>query len=102
MIRALPLTLYFAEAAGCVEAWREAMKGWDVIKSQVWEEWCALAEKKGRRDDKVDILLRFLRRKQANLEQTILAIEDLARLDAAIDSAASSASLEDFRQATGL
>jgi hypothetical protein len=31
------------EATGCVAAWREALKGWDVLKSQVFEEWIALA-----------------------------------------------------------
>lgn len=122
VVRVLPLTPYFAEASGCVEAWREAMKGWDVIKSQVWEEWNALALqegfdrgvkegvkegiKEGQHEGKVDVLLRILRRMGAgvpsDLEQAIRSVADLARLDAAIDAAVSVASLEDFRRATGL
>ena len=38
----------------------------------------------------------------SDLEQAIKSVADLDRLDAAIDTAASSASLEDFRRATGL
>ena len=130
VVRVLPLTPYFAEAAGCVEAWREAMKGWDVIKSQVWEEWQALALqegfnrgvkegvkegkkegikegiKEGQHEGKVDALLRILRRMGAgvpsDLEQAIRSVADLDRLDAAIDAAVSVASLEDFRRTTGL
>ena len=114
VIRAMPLTEYFAEAAGCIEVWREAMKGWDVIKSQVFEEWTALAQQKGFEEGDKEgvkkgqrlVLLRILQRIQANLpadlEQAIGIIDDPARLDAVVDTALSSASLEDFRRATGL
>ena len=112
--RVLRLTLVFAEAVGGVEAWREAMEGWDVIESQVVKEWTALARQegvkegvtKGQREERVALLLRILRRTQASLpaelEQAIRGVDDLARLSAAIDSALSSASLEDFRRTTGL
>ena len=52
------------------------------------------------------MLLRFLRRIQADLpadlEQSIRRIDDLARLDAVVDSALSSGTIEDFRRVTGL
>lgn len=105
-----------------------------MIKSQVWEEWQALAlqegfdrgvkegvkegkkegikegikegKKEGQFGAKVDALLRILRRTGAgvpsDLEQAIRGVVDLDRLDAAIDTAVSVASLEDFRRATGL
>ena len=92
----LPLTRLF------VEAWREAMKGWDVVKSQVFEEWTSQAHQQGVKD----ALLRFLRRMQAtlppDLEQAIRGIDDLGRLDSVLDIAFSSASIDDFRRATGL
>ena len=103
---AIPLTQYFAEAAGCTEAWREVLKEWDVIKSQVFEEWTAQADKEGVKKGQRLVLLRILRRIQANLpadlEQAIQGVDDLARLEAVVDSALSSATLEDFRRATGL
>jgi hypothetical protein len=104
--RVMPLAQYFAEAAGCIEAWREALRGWDVIKSQVFEEWTALADGKARREERATISLRILRRIQADLpadlEQAIRRIDDLARLDAVVESALSNTSIDEFRRATGL
>ena len=110
VLRVIPLTQYFAEAAGCREAWRETLEGLNVVKSQVFEEWTALAEQKGvnkgRREERATMVLRFLRRMQADLpadlEQAIRGVDDLARLDAIVDIAFGSASIEDFRRATGL
>ena len=104
--RVMPLTQYFAEAAGCLEAWREPLKEWDVIKSQVFEEWNALARQEGFKTSSVRTLLRLLRRIQpdlpADLEQAVQGVDEVARLDAAIDSAVSSTTLEEFRRTTGL
>ncbi len=106
VLRVIPLTQYFAEAAGCREAWRETLEGLNVVKSEVFEEWTALAEQKGERGGRVATLLRILRRTQAilpaDLEQAIRGVDDLARLDAIVDSALSSASIDDFRRTTGL
>jgi hypothetical protein len=116
--RVLPLVLLFAEAAGRVELWREALEGLDMIESQIVKEWTALArqegikegikegKKEGLREGKVDTLLRILRRKPggtpADLEQAICAVEDLDRLDSFIETVLSTATVEDFRRTVGL
>ena len=110
VLQVIPLTQYFAEAAGCHEAWRETLEGLNVIKSQVFEEWTALAQqkavKKTQHEERATMVLRFLRRMQADLpadlEQAIRGVDDLSRLDAIVDIAFASASIEDFRRATGL
>ena len=102
----MPLAKVFADAVGCVDLWREALKGWDEMESQVVKEWTALAEQKGFKTSSVRTLLRLLRRIRPDLppdlEQAIQAVDDVPRLDAAIDSAVSSSTIEDFRRATGL
>jgi hypothetical protein len=69
-----------------------------VLESQVVKEWTDLARKDGLKDGKkerlreakVDTLLRILRRIKlelpADLEQSIRILDDLARLDMALDA----------------
>ena len=126
----LALVVLFAEAAGCVAPWREALEGWDMIESQIVKEWTELARERayakgqdegkkagldegnkaglreGLLQGKVDTLLRLLRRPPlslpSDLEQAVRAVADIARLDAALDAALSSSSLEEFRRTAGL
>lgn len=39
--RALGLVVIFAEAAGCGEMWRDALKEWNVLESKIVNEWKA-------------------------------------------------------------
>jgi hypothetical protein len=57
------LALVFAEAAGRRVARHDALKEWNMTESQQVLEWIAEGEAKGERKNKVDYLLRVLRRK---------------------------------------
>jgi hypothetical protein len=110
----LSLALLFAEAAGCADLWREALKEFNMVESQVIKEWTAQARKEGvkegklegLREGKVEDVLEVLRLKKTalptDLEEGIRAIDDLVRLRAAFKAALSSATVEDFRRTTGL
>ena len=102
----MPLAKLFADAVGCVALWSETLKGWDEMESQVVKEWTANAEKKARREERATISLRILRRIQANLpadlERAVQGVDDPDRLNAIVDVALASASIEDFRRTTGL
>jgi len=112
--RVMPLALLFAEAVGRMGEWRDVLEGWDMIESQVVKEWTELALQKGLREGKseglragkVDAIMRVLRRPPlslpADLERAVRAVDDLARLDAALDVALASPSLEEFRRTVGL
>jgi hypothetical protein len=103
--QALPLMLYFAEAAGRLDMWRPALEGFNVIESQVLKEWNDLARQEGIKEGKVESILLLLRQKgavPADLEQAISALKDPARLSAVLLTAVSSATIDDFRRTTGL
>jgi hypothetical protein len=100
--RSLALAEVFAEAAGCGEVWREALKEWDMIESKLVNEWKADAALKA----KLAALLRFLRgwlkTIPPELEEELRARVDPASIDAWIDAAASASSLDEFRREAGL
>lgn len=108
------LALVFAEAAGSLPAWREALKGWNVRQSQQVLEWQEEARREGRQqglaegraEERVASLLdvlgtRFPGEVDTDLEASIKAITDLSTLRAAYKSAILASSLEQFRRETG-
>lgn len=101
----LGLAAVFADAAGCGDLWREALKEWDMVESQTFNEWVAFAEKRGGIKGKVEALLRMLRRfapLPADLDAKIRACNDAAQLEAWIDAGVAAKSLDDFRREAGL
>jgi hypothetical protein len=121
--RAMPLAALFAEAVGRADAYREALKGWDAMESQVIKEWTELARQQGmekgiekgiekgrdegRRETAINNLLLVLRSHPflglpVDLEQAVRALTDMAKFDTAFVAALSSSSLNEFRQKTGL
>lgn len=62
--------------------------------------------REGRRQAKVEILLRILRIRHVHVpvdfEKAVEAVKDLGRLDAVIDAALDNASFEAFHRASGL
>jgi hypothetical protein len=107
---ALGLAQIFAERAGCGDAWREALKGWDVVESQIVKEWTdrAFAEGKaeGVSEGEAKALLRMLQRRfkkvPDDLRSAIEAVKDAERLTAWIDLAFDARSLSQFRTKAGL
>lgn len=129
--RALPLAVLFAEAVKGADLWREALKGWDVMESQVVKEWTELARRQaleqglqqgletgrqqgleagrqqGLQQAKVENLLLVLRMRpqlglSPELEQAVRALTDTARLDAALAAALTASSVEEFRRLAAL
>jgi hypothetical protein len=104
--RALGLAQVFAEKAGCGQAWREALRRWNVTESQIVNEWTAQARAEGQREGKtegkVGLLLRVLEGRfgelPADLIQAIQAVNDPDRLDACGDLAGRARTLRQFRQ----
>ncbi len=97
------LAIVFAEAAGCREVWKEALKGWNVVESQQVLEWIAEGEAKG----EANALLRLLERKfppgaPAEVVAAVRATTDLEQLRRWFDMALAAASLVAFRQAAGI
>jgi hypothetical protein len=96
------LALVFADAAGCRKDWKEALKGWNMIESQQVLEWIA----EGRVEGEANALLRVLARRfppgaTPEMIAVIRATQDLERLEAWLDTAATADSLDAFRQASG-
>jgi hypothetical protein len=88
------LVQVLAEAAGCQEAWRQALRGWDVRESQVVNEWIAEGE--------ATALLRVLRARFGavpdELASQVRQTADLPQLERWLDLASTAASLDAFRQ----
>jgi hypothetical protein len=98
--------LVFAELADCLETWKEALKEWNVVESQVVKEWQRQARSEGETKGKADAILKVLEARgvtvPADLAAVVSAITDLARLDALLRLAAGAGSLEQFRRDAGL
>jgi hypothetical protein len=83
------LASIFAEAAGCGDVWKQALKGWNMIQSPQVLEWQAEAraegEAKGKAEGKAEAILRLLQLRFGNLPPELVAAvratTDLARLD---------------------
>jgi hypothetical protein len=105
----LGFALTFAEAAGCAEVWQEALKGWNMIESKVFNEWVRQALEREKRNTKVqtkteDILELLADRGSvpADLEAAIRAITDPTRLSELLRLAGRVATVDQFRQDAGL
>jgi hypothetical protein len=105
------LALVFAEAAGRLAVWKNALEGWNMVESQQVLEWMAQGEAKGKAEglaegevkDRVSALLRLLELRfppavPADLETTIRTTTDLEVLLRWFDAAAIADSLDDFRR----
>jgi hypothetical protein len=96
------LALVLAEAAGCAPAWRQALKGWNMIESKVVREWQDEAEAKGTVKGRVQTLLKQLEEKfgplPAELTSAMRAQTDLAVLKRWGTLVLRAATLDQFRQ----
>ncbi len=119
---ALALAVVFAERAGCEPIWRAALKGWEIMESQIVKEWTAQAraegETKGKLEGKLEgevegeikgklqALLQLLQRRfkklPDDLRSAIEAVKDADRLTAWIDLAIDARTLRKFRESAGL
>ena len=96
------LALVFAERAGCLPVWQQALKEWDVEQSQLIAGWRSKARDEGRLEAKRDAMLKVLRRHfppevPADLTQIIQQQTDLDALERWFDAALTALSLEAFR-----
>jgi hypothetical protein len=100
------LALVFAEKAGRMEFWGNELKEWNMTESIVVNRWIAEGEAKGRVEGRVTALLEILGDKfqtvPSDLETAIRAVIAEDRLKAWISAAVKAASLDQFRQQTGL
>ncbi len=96
------LTLLFAGAVGNQAAWTQALMGWNMIQSQIVNEWMGKGEIK--REAKAVLRLLRLRFQSlpAEVENGINATTDLATLEQWFDLAYSALTLEAFRQGSGV
>jgi hypothetical protein len=101
------LALVFAELAGCLPAWRQALGGWNVTESQQVLEWMAQGEARGETKRQIRSLLRSLELRfppgaPPDLAAHIQSTTDLVQLSQWFDAAVTASSLADFRQSCGL
>lgn len=104
------LALVFAGAAKRKEAWNNALEGWNVIESDVVNEWIAKGKVAGKAEGKAEqavvSLVAVLEAKfgslPAEVETAVRGCTDLDKLQAWTIQAATAATLDDFRAAAGL
>lgn len=109
------LALVFADAAGRLAVWKEALKEWNMRESQQVLEWINMGRAEGRAEGRVEgeakgeanALLRLLVKRfppgaPADLTAKIQATADLERLRNWFDLALAAGSLDSFRQAAAL
>jgi hypothetical protein len=94
------LALVFAEAAGREQPWKEALKEWNMVESQVVLEWI----NQGKASSRVEDLLRLLQKRfppgaPADVTAAIKASKDPEQLSRWFDAALDAATLDDFRKA---
>jgi hypothetical protein len=93
----------FAELAGCLGPWKEALKEWNVVESQVVKGWMREGEIKGKAETILQVLEAVLKAAPpAELAAALQSITDLARLNALVPLAARATSFEQFRHDAGL
>lgn len=94
------LALVFADLAGRRNEWRQALEGWNVLRSQQVLEWQAAARVDTRRADLRDVLqARFRTPVPADLAAAIEALNNLDELSRWIGVASTAESLDAFRAA---
>ena len=104
------LALVFAEAAGCSDAWKIALKEWNVIQSKQVAEWqdqarqqgMELGRQQGETQGAANLLLCFLSTKFGELpEPVVKAVQSVGKteqLNTLLIRAMQSASIEAWRQ----
>ncbi len=96
------LALVFAEAAGCLDAWKDALKEWNVIQSKQVAEWQDQARVQGRTQMAAELLLRLLKSKFGELpevvEKSIQSLGNADRLSDMLLRAAQCSSIDEWRQ----
>jgi hypothetical protein len=97
--RELKLAEVFAEAAGCREVWRDALKEWDKMESQVLKEWTAEAERKAVREPLLRVVEARFGKPSSALLEAIQAAEEVAQLQKWLLVAATAPSLEEVQLA---
>jgi hypothetical protein len=99
--RALGLTIYFAEAAGCGEAWQDALKEWNMIESKIFNEWTAKARRDAEIKTSADLVIDALTAKfpdaPADLAATIRACKDQGKFSRWVRQVVLAQSLDEFR-----
>jgi hypothetical protein len=105
----LGFALTFAEAAGREEVWQEALRGWNVIESKVLRGWVReLVEherQNARVQTKADAVLELLAARGAvppDLAEAVRAVTEVTRLSELHLLADGTATVEEFRQRSGL
>ncbi len=92
------LVLVFADAAGCWDAWKLALKEWNMVESRQVKEW----QEQARREERVATLLDVLQDKfgsiPADLPPHLQTIEDSNLLRQLILKAMHASNLEEFRR----
>ncbi|MBL8795192.1 MAG: hypothetical protein JNM56_14905 [Planctomycetia bacterium] len=93
------LALVFAEAAGRAQSWKEALKEWNMVESQVVLGWI----NQGKASGKAEALLRLLQKRfppgaPADLAADIKACQDPEALSRWFDAALDATALDDFRK----
>jgi hypothetical protein len=95
------LALVFAEAAGCREAWRQGLKGWNMEQSMQVLEWISEGETKGELRNQRENLRLLLEHRFGPLPPAVLqrleAATELERLRAAFRQALDLQRLEDLQ-----
>jgi hypothetical protein len=76
----------FADAAGCMDVWKDGLKGWNMIRSKAVEEWQAEARYEERREKVRRVLLNRFKAIPADIELRITGA-DPATLDRIFDTA---------------
>lgn len=104
------LALTFAGASKRKAIWARALEGWNMIESEVANEWMAMGKAKGlaegRAEQAVVTLVAVLEARfgsvPAEVESAVRACADLAKLQTWTTQAATAATLDEFRTTAGL
>jgi hypothetical protein len=108
------LALVFAGAAKRKDIWKKALEGWNVIESEVVNEWIAEGEARGkvkgkaegRVEEAVALAIAVCEAKfgtlPAEVEAKIRGTSDLTTLHTWVTQAAKAATIDEFRAAAGL
>jgi hypothetical protein len=92
--------LVFAEAAGCWELWKAALKEWNVVQSQQVLEWQAAAKAEGKTEGMAEAVLEVLEARlgplPAELPGRLRSLRDPVLLKRLLVSAVRCPTLDEF------
>jgi hypothetical protein len=94
------LALVFSQATRCQPAWKQALKGWNMLQSTQVLEWMAEGKAEGRAEDILRLLELRFQQVPADLVTRLRETTEVDLLRSWFDLAFGVASLDDFRQAT--